>query len=120
MGQMMYESMKMKVESVVERGKVSDEYISSEEEAEILRQYLSKDFSRQNHPSVIKVLLNSKRDVDDMGEAMPNLVYVSREKSKTTPHNFKAGALNALVSDCYSISVPFHLTYSIILYLIYI
>lgn len=29
---------------------------------------------------------------------MPNLVYVSREKSKTYPHHFKAGALNALVS----------------------
>lgn len=29
---------------------------------------------------------------------MPNLVYVSREKSKTYPHHFKAGALNTLVS----------------------
>lgn len=88
----MYESMKMKVESVVEKGEVSDEYISSEEERRVLEQYRSKDFSRQNHPSIIKVLLNSST------EAMPNLVYVSREKSKASPHNFKAGALNALVS----------------------
>ena len=29
---------------------------------------------------------------------MPSLIYVSREKSRTSPHHFKAGALNALVS----------------------
>ncbi|KAF5478056.1 hypothetical protein F2P56_004646 [Juglans regia] len=28
---------------------------------------------------------------------MPNLIYVSREKSKTSSHNFKAGALNVLL-----------------------
>ncbi|KAI8009438.1 Cellulose synthase-like protein G2 [Camellia lanceoleosa] len=27
---------------------------------------------------------------------MPNLIYVSREKSRSTPYNFKAGALNVL------------------------
>ncbi|KAK4490817.1 hypothetical protein RD792_001532 [Penstemon davidsonii] len=44
------------------------------------------------------VLLNSKQDVDINGKLfMPNLVYFSREKSKTTPHHFKAGALNALL-----------------------
>ncbi|KAL8536399.1 hypothetical protein ACS0TY_011861 [Phlomoides rotata] len=89
---MMYEKMKMKVEDIVERGKIKEEYISSEEERQILSQYWAKDFSRQNHPSIIQVLSNSKMDVD-----MPNLVYLSREKSKTTPHNFKAGALNALL-----------------------
>ncbi|KAG8375135.1 hypothetical protein BUALT_Bualt10G0068900 [Buddleja alternifolia] len=94
---MMYESMKIKVENVVERGKISDEYISSEEERQILSQYWTNDFTRQNHPSVIQVLLNSSKDVDSEGESMPNLVYVSREKSKTSPHHFKAGALNALL-----------------------
>ena len=29
---------------------------------------------------------------------MPNLIYLSREKSKTSFHHFKAGALNVLVS----------------------
>ncbi|PON32354.1 Cellulose synthase [Parasponia andersonii] len=28
---------------------------------------------------------------------MPNLIYVSRAKSRTSPHNFKAGALNVLI-----------------------
>ncbi|KAL1532221.1 cellulose synthase-like protein G3 isoform X1 [Salvia divinorum] len=94
---MMYESMKVKVESVVAKGRVSDEYISREEESQILNQYRAKDFSRQNHPSIIQVLLNSNKDVDSCGEPMPNLVYLSREKSKGSPHHFKAGALNALL-----------------------
>ncbi|KAL0324173.1 UNVERIFIED_CONTAM: Cellulose synthase-like protein G3 [Sesamum calycinum] len=94
---MMYESMKTKVEGAVEIGKVNDEYICSEEERQVLSQYRTKDFTRQNHPSVIQVLLNSKRDVDNRGRAMPNLIYVSREKSKSTPHHFKAGALNVLL-----------------------
>ncbi|KAL0331058.1 UNVERIFIED_CONTAM: Cellulose synthase-like protein G3 [Sesamum angustifolium] len=93
----MYESMKTKVEGAVEIGKVNDEYICSEEERQILTQYRTKDFTRQNHPSVIQVLLNSKRDVDNRGRAMPNLIYVSREKSNSTPHHFKAGALNVLL-----------------------
>ncbi|KAK4435499.1 Cellulose synthase-like protein G3 [Sesamum alatum] len=93
----MYESMKMKVETALERGKVNEEYICSEEEHQLLTQFRTKDFTRQNHPSIIQVLLNSKQDVDSTGNAMPNLIYVSREKSKSAPHHFKAGALNALL-----------------------
>nr|GFB55842.1 cellulose synthase-like protein G3 [Tanacetum cinerariifolium] len=31
------------------------------------------------------------------GAVMPNLIYISREKSNDKPHNFKAGALNVLI-----------------------
>ncbi|GFP98084.1 cellulose synthase-like protein g3 [Phtheirospermum japonicum] len=93
----MYESMKMKVENMVERGKISEEYISSKEERQVLCQYWAKDFSRQNHPSVIKVLLNSKKAMDIGGGPMPNLVYISRQKNSNTTHHFKAGALNTLL-----------------------
>ncbi|CAI9775794.1 unnamed protein product [Fraxinus pennsylvanica] len=92
-----YEHMKIRVENVVEKGKVSDEYISSELQHQLLSQYWTKDFTRQNHPSIIQVLLNANKDKDIKGHPMPNLVYVSREKRKTTPHHFKAGALNALI-----------------------
>lgn len=44
-----------------------------------------------------QVLLDSSKDESATGLLMPNLVYVSREKSKTTPHNYKAGALNVLM-----------------------
>ncbi|XP_022849637.1 cellulose synthase-like protein G3 [Olea europaea var. sylvestris] len=92
-----YDSMKARVESVVEKGKVRDEYISNEKQHQVLSQYWTKDFTRQNHPSVIQVLLDANDDKDVTGNSMPNLVYVSREKSKATPHHFKAGALNALL-----------------------
>ncbi|CAA3013906.1 cellulose synthase G3 [Olea europaea subsp. europaea] len=93
---MKYDSMKTRVESVVEQGKVSDEYISNEKQHQVLSRYWTKDFTRQNHPSIIQVLLVADHDKDITGNSMPNLVYVSREKSKATPHYFKAGALNAL------------------------
>ncbi|CAI9775793.1 unnamed protein product [Fraxinus pennsylvanica] len=94
---MKYDSMKTRVESVVEKGKVSDEYISNEKQHQALSKYWTKGFTRQSHPSVIQVLLDTKNDKDITENSMPNLVYVSREKSKATPHHFKAGALNALL-----------------------
>ncbi|GER57592.1 cellulose synthase-like protein [Striga asiatica] len=93
----MYASMKMKVENVMDRGKVSEEYITSDDERRFLEQYWAQDFTRQNHPSVIKVLLDSKKDRDIGGEPMPNLIYVARQKSPNSPHHFKAGALNTLL-----------------------
>ncbi|CAN1178021.1 Cellulose synthase-like protein G3 [Linum perenne] len=42
-------------------------------------------------------LLYSNKDKDTDGHLMPNFIYVSRQKSKTSPHHFKAGALNVLL-----------------------
>lgn len=92
---MMYETMMMRVEKVVERGKViiSD---ANEQERKAFDKW-SKGFTRQNHPTVIQVLLESGKHEDISGNSMPNLIYVSRQKSTTSPHHFKAGALNALL-----------------------
>ncbi|KAI7989419.1 Cellulose synthase-like protein G3 [Camellia lanceoleosa] len=94
---MMYESMKARVENVVEKGMVGDEYISNQQQREAFNKWTSQGFTRQDHPTVIQVLLETGRDKDITGESMPNLIYVSRHKSKTSLHHFKAGALNALV-----------------------
>ncbi|XP_030454109.1 cellulose synthase-like protein G3 [Syzygium oleosum] len=93
---MMYESMKVRVEQVVERGKVGEEFIDGDRERRALSKW-TDDFTRQNHPAVIEVLLDKSRDRDLAGNVMPNLIYLSREKSKNVPHHFKAGALNALL-----------------------
>ncbi|GMQ05838.1 hypothetical protein CsSME_00050692 [Camellia sinensis var. sinensis] len=98
---MMYESMKARVENVVERGKVGDEYITNQQQREAFNKWNSRGFTRQDHPTVIQVLLEIGRDKDITGASMPNLIYVSRHKSKTTPHHFKAGALNALLGFRY-------------------
>ncbi|KAI4302910.1 hypothetical protein MLD38_038603 [Melastoma candidum] len=93
----MYESMRTKVENSLQRGKVPEDYYSDNEEACKALDQWTPAFTRQDHPSVIEVLLDKDRDQDITGFSMPNLVYVSREKNKSFHHHFKAGALNALV-----------------------
>lgn len=94
---MMYEDMKSRVEHVVDSGKVETEYITCDQFRGVFDLWTQK-FTRQEHPTIIQVLQNSETDVDDSGKyIMPNLIYVSREKSKVSPHHFKAGALNTLL-----------------------
>ncbi|KAA0044945.1 cellulose synthase-like protein G3 [Cucumis melo var. makuwa] len=92
---MMYEKMRMKVENICEKGMVEDELLNGEERMTFDQWTIS--FTPQNHPTVIKVLLESTKNKDISGEALPNLIYVSREKSVTSHHNFKTGALNTLL-----------------------
>ncbi|XP_038726102.1 cellulose synthase-like protein G3 [Tripterygium wilfordii] len=93
---MMFESMKSKVENVVESGVVSDEYITTDGERLIFDKW-TDGFTRHDHPAVIQVLLENDKDKDITGHSMPNLIYLSREKRRTSHHHFKAGALNALL-----------------------
>ncbi|XP_035543224.1 cellulose synthase-like protein G3 [Juglans regia] len=95
--QKMYESMKERVEQVLEKGKVGEEYITNELERKAFIKWTNHGFTRQDHPTVIQVLLESCKNKDATNHLMPNLIYVSREKSKTSSHNFKAGALNVLL-----------------------
>ncbi|XP_043702832.1 cellulose synthase-like protein G1 [Telopea speciosissima] len=94
---MMYEEMKVKVERVIEKGSVPREYVMNEYEHEAFNKWRTPGFTRQDHSAVIQVLLESGKDKDVKGHKMPNLVYVSREKSRISPHHYKAGALNALL-----------------------
>ncbi|XVF51278.1 hypothetical protein PTKIN_Ptkin04bG0172200 [Pterospermum kingtungense] len=91
-----YENMKVRVENVVNRGKVSEIYITNDQEREAFEKWTAA-FTPQDHPAVVQVLLDSRSDKDITGHCLPNLIYVSRQKSKTSPHHFKAGALNVLL-----------------------
>ncbi|WCJ40586.1 cellulose synthase like G3 [Euphorbia peplus] len=93
---LMYESMKGRIENAVEKGRVGEEYITNDKEHQVFSKWTHK-FTRQNHPSLIQVLLDNKKDKDVTGHNLPNLVYVSREKSNSAHHHFKAGALNSLI-----------------------
>ncbi|XP_030502277.2 cellulose synthase-like protein G3 [Cannabis sativa] len=92
----MYESMKVRVENAVEMGKVCDENITGEDERKAFKKW-TDGFTRQDHPTVIQVILHGSKDKDIRGDVMPNLIYVAREKRRTSLHHFKAGALNALI-----------------------
>ncbi|XP_065865679.1 cellulose synthase-like protein G3 [Euphorbia lathyris] len=93
---LMYECMKGRIENVVEKGEVGNEYMSNDKERQVFSKWTPK-FTPQSHPSLIQVLLDNRKDKDVMGHNLPNLVYVSREKSNTAHHHFKAGALNSLI-----------------------
>ncbi|KAK4343989.1 hypothetical protein RND71_037083 [Anisodus tanguticus] len=92
----LYEDMKMRIENVVERGEVLEEYITDPQQREAFNKW-TKGFTPNDHPAIIQVLLESDKDKDIKGYSIPNLIYVSREKSSTSLHHFKAGALNALL-----------------------
>ncbi|XP_074321739.1 cellulose synthase-like protein G3 [Silene latifolia] len=91
--QSLYETMKVRVENAFERGQGE---FDDEDMGHVFGEW-TNDFSPHNHPTVIQVLLSSQKDKDTDSQVTPNLVYVSREKNKSYPHRFKAGALNALV-----------------------
>ncbi|KAG9448222.1 hypothetical protein H6P81_014350 [Aristolochia fimbriata] len=92
----MYESMRDKIEGVVEKGRVSKELLENDHEQQLFSHWKT-GFTQQDHPTILQVLLESKKEMDVTGSYLPNLVYVSREKRKSTHHNFKAGALNVLL-----------------------
>ncbi|XP_065618115.1 cellulose synthase-like protein G3 isoform X2 [Quercus suber] len=92
----MYERMKVRLVNVLELGKVCEEYITDESERKALSKW-TDEFTHQDHSTIIKVLLESSKNKDITDHLMPNLIYLSREKSKTSSHHFKAGALNALL-----------------------
>ncbi|WCJ26557.1 cellulose synthase like G3 [Euphorbia peplus] len=92
----MYENMKIRVENVMEKGHIDDEYLANDQVREIFKQW-TPDFTRQNHPTIIEVLLENNKNKDVRGYFLPNLIYVSREKSSNSRHHFKAGSLNVLL-----------------------
>lgn len=93
----LYEDMKMRIKNVVERGdEVIEECVTDPQQREAFSKW-TKGFTPKDHPAIIQVLLESDKDKDVKGYSIPNLIYVSREKSTTSLHHFKAGALNALL-----------------------
>ncbi|CAO2819264.1 unnamed protein product [Amaranthus hypochondriacus] len=108
---MMYENMKVRVESALEKGRVEEEYIDDIEMQQVFAKWNAHNFTQQVHPTIIQVLIESTKEKDVSGELMPNLIYASREKSKTHKHGFKAGALNVLVRISATMTnAPFILT----------
>ncbi|RVW19654.1 Cellulose synthase-like protein G3 [Vitis vinifera] len=104
---MMYENMRDRVEKAVQKGSICYDYLTNEGEGEAFSRW-TDGFTPQNHPPVIQLhdaylatlkagLLESSKDKDNASHTMPNLVYISRGKSTTLPHHFKAGALNVLL-----------------------
>ncbi|XP_040965136.1 cellulose synthase-like protein E1 isoform X3 [Gossypium hirsutum] len=90
-----YEDMKTRIGSMTRLGKVP---------ADIRKEHKGFDewdfvVSRHDHPSILQILIDGRdpNAIDIEGKALPTLVYLAREKRPQIHHNFKAGALNALL-----------------------
>ncbi|KAG2682609.1 hypothetical protein I3760_11G199000 [Carya illinoinensis] len=102
----LYEEMKNRIDSIVETGmipkKIRDQHKGFSE--------WNSNATKQDHQSIVQIMIDGrdKNAVDIDGGRLPMVVYMAREKRPQWPHNFKAGALNALLRVSAKISnAPF-------------
>ncbi|EXB51025.1 Cellulose synthase-like protein E6 [Morus notabilis] len=91
----LYEDMKNRIELAVEAGKVP-------EEARKQHKGFSEwnlNIKKNDHQPIVQILIDGRdtSEVNNEGSRLPTLVYMAREKRPNWPHNFKAGAMNALI-----------------------
>ncbi|XP_062193265.1 cellulose synthase-like protein E6 [Phragmites australis] len=91
----LYEEMTERIDSAVMSGKIPEEIkVNHKGFSEWNTGITSKD-----HQPIVQILIDGKdrNAVDNEGNVLPTLVYMAREKRPQYHHNFKAGAMNALI-----------------------
>nr|POF22859.1 cellulose synthase-like protein e6 [Quercus suber] len=91
----LYKQMENRIDSAIEMGEIPKE-IRVQHKG--FSEWNSK-VTKQDHQSVVKIMIDGRDEnaVDIYGGRLPTLVYMAREKRPQWSHNFKAGAMNALV-----------------------
>uniref|UniRef100_A0A0E0M2H7 Cellulose synthase-like protein E6 n=1 Tax=Oryza punctata TaxID=4537 RepID=A0A0E0M2H7_ORYPU len=91
----LYEEMRERIDSAVMSGKIPEEIKLKHKGFD----EWNSEMTSKNHQPIVQVLIDGKSQnaVDDDGNVLPTLVYMAREKRPQYHHNFKAGALNALI-----------------------
>ncbi|KAM3276004.1 hypothetical protein ACQJBY_044401 [Aegilops geniculata] len=91
----MYEDMTERIDTAVLSGKISEEV---KENHKGFHEWDQENTSK-NHQPIVGILIEGKdkNANDDEGNVLPTLVYMAREKRPQHHHNFKAGAMNALI-----------------------
>lgn len=98
----LYEDMKNRIETAHELGRISEDICSKHKEFSQWDSYSS----RRDHDTFLEILIDrtTRKAMDAEGNALPTLVYMAREKRPQYFHNFKAGAMNALIRVSSAIS----------------
>ncbi|KAK4588667.1 hypothetical protein RGQ29_019611 [Quercus rubra] len=91
----LYEDMKKQIETTTKLGLISEE-IYQEHKGFKEWTWLA---SKRDHQTILQILIDGRdpNAVDIKGQPLPTLVYLAREKRPQYHHNFKAGAMNALL-----------------------
>ncbi|MFS7963710.1 putative cellulose synthase (UDP-forming) [Helianthus anomalus] len=87
----LFEEMKDRTENVMNNGRVHDELRLEHKGFTEWDSFTSP----KDHAAIVQVLLDQNEDAE--GHSLPKLVYMAREKRPDHFHNFKAGAMNALI-----------------------
>ncbi|TVU09933.1 hypothetical protein EJB05_43432 [Eragrostis curvula] len=91
----LYEAMTERIDSAAMSGEVPEQIrVKHKGFSEWNTGITSKD-----HQPIVQILINGKDSnaVDSEANVLPTLVYMAREKRPQYHHNFKAGAMNALI-----------------------
>ncbi|ONK69372.1 uncharacterized protein A4U43_C05F22170 [Asparagus officinalis] len=90
----LFEDMTSRIERVVSLGKIPEEF---KEQKRVSK--WNAEMTSRNHRPIVQIMIDGRdqtaTDLD--GNPLPTLVYVAREKHPQHHHNFKAGAMNALL-----------------------
>ncbi|KQJ90646.1 cellulose synthase-like protein E6 isoform X2 [Brachypodium distachyon] len=91
----MYEEMTERIDTAVMSGKIPEEIKANHKGF----YEWNPEITSKNHQPIVQILLDGKdrNTVDNEGNMLPTLVYMAREKRPQHHHNFKAGAMNALI-----------------------
>ncbi|KAK7290611.1 hypothetical protein RIF29_05157 [Crotalaria pallida] len=92
----LYEDMKIRIEDAATLGRIPKETRSKYDGFSRWDSYSS----RCDHDTILQILLHKKdaRNSEDVdGFILPTLVYLAREKRPQYHHNYKAGAMNAMI-----------------------
>ncbi|KAL5548648.1 hypothetical protein UlMin_003879 [Ulmus minor] len=91
-----YEDMENHIEIATKVGQIPDEERSKHKE---FTQWDNSNSSRLDRDTFLQILIDGTdpNSTDAAGTTLPTLVYLAREKRPQHPHNFKAGAMNALI-----------------------
>nr|POE46283.1 cellulose synthase-like protein e6 [Quercus suber] len=99
----LYEDMKKQIETTTKLGRISEE-IYQEHKGFKEWTWLA---SKRDHQTILQILIDGRdpNAMDIEGQPLPTLVYLAREKRPQYHHNFKAGAMNALMGLKYGCPV---------------
>ncbi|XP_021818112.1 cellulose synthase-like protein E1 [Prunus avium] len=91
----LYKDMENKIENAVKLGHISEEVRSKHKGFSQWDTYKS----RRDHDTILQIAIDGRdpNAADVEGCGLPTLVYLAREKRPQYHHNFKAGAMNALI-----------------------
>ncbi|KAL2483904.1 Cellulose synthase-like protein E1 [Forsythia ovata] len=91
----LFQEMKERINEIMKLGRIPDEL---QKQHKGFREW-ELGASKRDHQTILEILIDGRdsKAMDVEGKPLPTLIYMAREKKPQYQHNFKAGAMNALI-----------------------